>query len=85
MNLSIQKKTGGKAERVFLFCFFFFLFFFFLVGGRGPSCLLTDPEPSTQKDADKFWLYGSLRVALGLLCCMSLGNLSHLFVFPHCL
>ena len=32
MNLSIQKKIGGKAESVFLFCFFFFLFFFFWRG-----------------------------------------------------
>lgn len=53
------KKTGGKAESVFLFVFSFFCFFFFLGGGQvgvdreEPSCLLADPEPSTQKDADR--------------------------------
>lgn len=35
MNLSIQKKTGGKAESVFLFCFFFFFFLFFFFFGCG--------------------------------------------------
>ena len=79
------KKDWRKSRECFFVLFFLFSVFFFSGGERGRSCLLADPEPSTQKDADRFWLYCSLRVAPSLLCCVSLDNLSHLSVFPHCL